>query len=307
MRNFLHLCYIPFTGLGLKGGYRGDDWFRYRIELFKNYTLKSLLNQTCRDFVIWISFRPEEKENPITKDFAAYMDKTGQPYIFTFHGLCFYDDKFKDEENLLRRLKATLPELKLEKTQYIFETLQPSDDVYHLNAIKTIQEQQSRQGAMVHQKGLIWNKQTQRLADWQPLTCPPFYTIIYPSEVFFDPQKHYDFVKGFKSHEDIPKLFDCVRLPDHGYCVLVHSKNISTNWYNPFRGKVYSWEKGKEILKQFGIETTSEKSEALELKAFLWYNIRKVLIAIKIYKIAKIIKNKIEVCLIKKSNTIKRQ
>ena len=55
-----HLISVPFTGLGLHGGYRGDSWFKYRVEVFKKYTLPSLMNQTNKDFTIWLQFRPEE-------------------------------------------------------------------------------------------------------------------------------------------------------------------------------------------------------------------------------------------------------
>ena len=61
-KKFIHFVYCPFTGVGIKG-YSGDEWFKYRIKLFRDYTLKSLQNQTDKDFVIWLSFRPEERGN----------------------------------------------------------------------------------------------------------------------------------------------------------------------------------------------------------------------------------------------------
>lgn len=56
-QKIIHLVYIPFTGVGIFGGFRGQEWFAKRIEIFKQYTLKSLLNQTNKNFDCWISFR----------------------------------------------------------------------------------------------------------------------------------------------------------------------------------------------------------------------------------------------------------
>ena len=292
-----HLCMIPMTGLGLHGGYRGDTWFKYRIELFKNYTLQSLLNQTNRNFTIWLSFRPEERDNPICQEFERYMRTVNQPSVFTYGGLMFYDDKFEDT-GLLDRLKVGLPELKekLEEAKYVYETLTPSDDLYHQSAIDDIQNTEYNKGkATVFNKGFMHNTKTQRVAEWNPETNPPFYTIMYPADVFFDPVKHFEYMKDFKSHEDIARLFECVRLPNDRYCVLTHEKNISTNYYHPFRGKEY--QNGQEIMRDFGVEI-GKPSKLTDTKvAFIkkakYYGL-KFLIITKLYGLSKKAKNSFE-------------
>ena len=87
-----HIIYIPFTGVG-KHQYKGDDWFRDRIEIFKNYTLKSLLNQTNQNFILMVSFRQEDQLNPILSNFEG-IEKVGftEPW-WTFTGLLYHDDK----------------------------------------------------------------------------------------------------------------------------------------------------------------------------------------------------------------------
>lgn len=92
----LHLCYIPFTGVGLRGGMRGDTWYKHRIEVFKNYTLKSLANQSNKDFVLWLSFRPEEKDNPLTQEIRESVGLAGLRAVFSYDGLMYVDDKFVD-------------------------------------------------------------------------------------------------------------------------------------------------------------------------------------------------------------------
>lgn len=303
MRNdILHLAMVPMTGLGLGSkqsrGYRGDEWFAYRIQLFKNYTLKSLLNQTNKNFVIWMSFRPEEKTNPLCIEFEKYMQTCGQPFIFTYGGLCFWDDKFPND-NLLERLKLTLPVLKekFNNTKFIYETLQPSDDCYSDETINNIQRiEPQKNTAITHQKGFMFNERTMRVAEWCPPTNPPFYTIMYPSDVFFDAEKHFNYMRGFKSHEDITKIFNCIRMPDFNYCVLVHQKNISTNWWHPFRGKIFNWAEGWVILKRFGIEIHKDlaEQEKIEKRDILNYKVGQILIKLKLYKPVKYVKNAIQ-------------
>ena len=300
MKNFIHFCMIPFTGLGLHGGYRGDSWFKYRIGLFKKYTLQSLLNQTNRNFITWIAVRPEERFNPICQEFHKFMMKLKDfPCVFTYGGIPIWDDKYKND-NLLERLEKTLPELKrfLKDEQWVYETCQPSDDVFHINEMKEIQEKEPKENrTLIHDKGYVFNEETQRLAEWNPLINPPFHTVMFPADVFFDPKKHFDYMKNSINHEDIIRKFDCVKLPDKRYCVVVHGKNISTNWWHPFRGKVFNWEEGKEILKDFGMcitPPTNLQGGFKECIIKIRYRIFKFLIFIRFYKVAKYVKNLIE-------------
>lgn len=264
-----HLVMTPFTGLG-KYGQRSDDWFRHRIKIFKEYTVKSLQNQTNQFFVHWVTWRPEEQENRLVQELFKDLCTMEWRTIFTFGGLCFWDDKFNDteEKNLLKRLKDTLPSLKeiVGDASYVYETILASDDMYHKDVVESIQQQPfAYKRALVHHNGYIHDINANKIAEWKPGPghLPPFYTIMYPADVFLDPQKHFDYLKGYKSHEDIETLFENVRLPDGRYCVNVHGRNLSTSWegYNPqgrtkhdFVGDETTDEKKKEaILNNFGI------------------------------------------------------
>lgn len=292
MKDFIHLVYVPFTGLGLHSGYRGDDWFEYRIGLFRDYTLKSLVNQTCHNFTLWLSFRPQEKDNPLTKKLEEIVKQSGLKYVFTYGGLMFYDDKFAND-NLMERYQQTLPDLReiVGGKAYVYETLQPSDDMFDVGEMERIQQQEPKERrALVHKGGFLFDEPRKMLAEWNPATNPPFYTLIYPAEVFLDPQKHFEYMKGFRSHEDITKLFNCVSLPDRKYCVLVHKRNISTNWWHPFRGKAFKRSKAKEILKDFGIDLDEQNGRSYSV--VVRYYLAKVLMWFKLYKYVKWVKNK---------------
>src|SRR3990167_9840934 len=92
----IHIIYTPFTGVGLHGGFRGNEWFKHRIEIFKNYTLKSMLNQSNKDFIHWFSFRQEELTNQEVFKLDEYLTRLNYPHIFTFDGLMYWDDKFSN-------------------------------------------------------------------------------------------------------------------------------------------------------------------------------------------------------------------
>ena len=276
----IQLVYIPFTGVGIRG-YSGDDWYKYRIEIFKNYTLKSLANQTDNNFILWLSFRPQEKDNPLTAVIADYIKEHGLSYIFTFDGLMYHDDKFnkgfmdrlwntarifrkcwrdKDwsgvhksvldvlyndkNDTLETRLGYSLAELEpyFTEADWVYMTRLDSDDMFHKEAFSFIHEiAPLRKGAIVaSRKGLFYNMNLDQLAEYLPKTNPPFHTIMFPKEEFFNARDHMEYMKGFKSHEDIPRIFSTLQLPDYYYCVFTDTSKhrISTTWNHVFKGKI---------------------------------------------------------------------
>jgi len=293
VRKFIHFVMIPFTGVGIGTASRRPNWYKERIEIFKDYTLKSLLNQENRNFILWISFTYREKRHPLIAELSHYLKSVGIEYIFTFNGLMYWDDKFSG--NIMDRIwncgrvvrgcwrnntwKDLFPSLKeilyndknstlkerigksldiirphFKDVDLVYLTRLDSDDMLHKLAIKEIQNALLPCEIFVFDEGFIYNKDTNELASYHPQTNPPFYTIVFSGDEFFDADKHLQKYKGYKSHEDIRKLFIPCYLPDYRYCVLTHNpKNqISTIWNHPFRGGVIT-ENKKEILSDFGI------------------------------------------------------
>lgn len=189
----LHLIYIPFSGVGLHGGFRGDKWFRHRVDIFKRFTLKSLANQTSKNFAIWCSFRPEEATNPLIDELAKAIGETGLKYVFTFNGLMYHDDKFSTytlktklrnllqmiwdgyntgewkspremwrytwenkNTSLLARLTASIGELTRvfsSRYEWVYLTRIDSDDMFHKNVVELIQTHQP-----AYKKALVFDK-----------------------------------------------------------------------------------------------------------------------------------------------------
>jgi len=254
-KNTIHLIMVPFTGLGEFGGYRGDSWFQHRIILFKQFTLNGLLHQTDKNFTLWCAFREEERVNPICQELYTHLKKVCSfPVVFTYGGIPFWDDKFK-EDNLLERLKIILPQLKetIGDKKWVYETSQPSDDTFHIDTVKEINKQEpALKRSFLHRNGYVYDVNNKRLAEWRPATNPPFYTIVYPSDIFLDADKRFEYCKAYRSHESAETAFESVKLADGMYCVGVHKGNISTSWWHPFRCKEIK--EAKKILKGFAIK-----------------------------------------------------
>lgn len=287
---------IPLTDVGITQIHRNDEWLKYRIGIFKKYTLNSLVNQKVKNFVVWISARPEEYNNPHIVELEKHIRSLGLTSIMTFDGLMYWDDKFskglfsrlkniarigrkcwrtKDFSNfingskqifkdkngtLLKRLDSSLQVLKQHfgDTDYVYVTRIDSDDMFKNTVIEIIQTfPPEKAESLVFDKGFVYNEETKELAEWGPENNPPFHTIIFKKEVFFDATKHLEYFGNWKSHEDTPKVFTYNRLPDYHYCVLVHNKanQISTIWNHQFRKDIkLTDEERKTILTSFGIK-----------------------------------------------------
>lgn len=282
------LLYTPFTGLGLYGGFRGNRWLRNRIKVFKQFVLPSLINQTDRDFVHWVQWRPEERDNRYVQELDRYMSAIpNYRHVFTYGGLCFWDDKFDDlkaREKLTVALKNTLPDL-LDWTpdsEFVYTLLVPSDDLYDqftVESVKKAFEEDPKREAVGFTKGYIINYTTKEVLEYNPKTNPPFFAIKFPRQVFFDPGKHLlhislkqdvaQYKKGtpYPSHEYLPMCLKTDSFDGRGFMVGTHGENISTHFNHPYGGGRIT---DPAIYRAFGIDN----SEPLAIK----FSVRKRLL-----------------------------
>lgn len=258
-----HLLYCPFTGLGKFNGFRGNSWLKNRIKIFKHFVVPSLLAQTNQNFTLWVSWRPEEKNNPQVKELFEWLDfrfpaTELAPFrvIFTYGGVCFWDDKYSDEEALSRlsvALHHSLPELSMliGEPENVLMTIQPSDDCFHSGMVEEVQQLLSTEDyqACGYRKGYVMRYATKELAEYNPLTIPPFFTIKFPLRKFVDRQSHLEYTGPYKSHEYIADKLKFADLPGRGFLVGTHGENISTVFDHPFKGA----DCPASVLKDFGI------------------------------------------------------
>lgn len=286
MNKLLHFVYVPFSCVGTGSASRRAGWLSDRIEIFKDFTLKSLLGQTNKNFILWVSFRPEDAGNKFIGELDAFLRRFSINFVFTFNGLMYHDDKFNDDwksifynalrilrrcwrngewkgvvsdirelfsgknKTLLERLKSSLDFIKpyVSDSYLVYLTRLDSDDMLHKDAIQKIQDAPLCEAVRI-QNGYVYDTNSDKMAEWNPKTNPPFHTLIMPSTIFWNAGEHLKWYRGFKSHEDIPKLFDCEVLDERLYCVLTHDpkNHISTFFDHPFRGEMVD----KSLLKSF--------------------------------------------------------
>lgn len=257
-KNISHIVYCPFTGVG-RVPYKGDEWFADRIEIFKNYTLKSLQNQTNKDIKLLLSFRPEEHQNPLMIPLVEALEASGFKFALACNGLIYYDDRnLEANKTLKERLDWYLEAVSGWQADWMYLTRLDSDDMLHKDVVELLQKEEPFEGALTLQLGYVFNKDTGEVAEWNPLTNPPFHTFVMKRETFFDVDKHLAFYGDWKSHEDTAKMPHKViwredDRRDRLYMVLTHNPtmHISTTWEHEFKGK--SMKCRECVLKNFGL------------------------------------------------------
>ena len=293
-----HLFYIPFTGLGLKNGYRGDTWLANRLEIFKQFVIPSLIHQSNRNFTLWVQFRPEEEGNHLVMELHnTLLGLRDFPFIFTYGGLCFEDDKY-DRPLSLERLEAnltrTLPYLQpiVANEDMVLMTIQPSDDLYLSFAVEDIQAKAKGIGVSTephsigYKEGYIMNYLTLELAEyachgWKKLpesertyktdTIPPFFTVQFPRSIFLDPVAHMKWA-DYRSHENIGDHTKYHVLEGRGFIVGTHGENISTTWTHQYKGNMVEGEAKEKVMLQAGlfgaepVKLKADKPRSLENK-----------------------------------------
>jgi len=247
---------IPFTGKTPYGdGFRGQPWYKFRYKVFREYTLKSLMNQTDKDFLIWVQLRPQEETNPITKKIEDELKKSGLDYVMTFNGPIIMEDRALEHNvDLIERAGKSLKKLGEIKDNYVVEISLDSDDMIHKKFVELLRTKEiTDRKAFYMKKGFMYSVNN-RLADWNNPFSMSIYAITYLTDIFLDAKKHFDYQNGFNSHEQIPDKFDAELLPDGLFCCIYHTMNISTTWEHQYMGKEYYYaDEIENTLKDFKI------------------------------------------------------
>lgn len=250
---------VPFTGLGLYGGFRGNRWLRNRIKIFEQFVVPSLQNQVDQDFILWVSWRKEEKTHPYVIGLKQRLDKKFKT-VFTYTGCPFWDDKYEDDiarDRLFWTLKDALPELMdaVGSPDNVIWMLQPSDDCYHAMTFASVKAELEKPEIDVvsFKHGYLCNYNTKEVLEYNPKTNPPFFAVKYPTKTFFDPGAHMNFTGPFKSHEYIGEKLRVGYFDARGFLVGTHGENISTHFNHPYGGAKIEGAEKQELLHSFGL------------------------------------------------------
>lgn len=263
-----HFIYVPFTGLGLYNGYRGDRWLKNRIQVFKQFVVPSIKRLWKDNMVLWVSWRVEEYSNPLVKQLELYLQYEGFRIQFTYHGICFWDDKYPDEEASYRlkdSLRNTVPYLRhlCAESDEIWMTIQPSDDIY-------LEFPSGNEG---WSQGYIMNYATGEIAHYNPTTTPPFYTISFTKEQFLNPVLHYRHTGPYKSHEYVKDFLPMSYAGGRRFIVGTHGENISTGFDIPFRGMMLTPMESWSVREAAGIKCSGRLEIDRGWRRTLWFRL----------------------------------
>lgn len=178
-------------------------WFAERFAFFQQWTLRSLQAQTFKDFRIWFHCDPgmEEIMEPLQK---AVPDGvyTFQPY-------------------------GCRPAISIGDANYVYVTRIDSDDLFagtalaHVNAIRPMQP--GRTEAAIFRRGYAHDVRSGRLGVYHNQSSP-FHTLMFPREVFLDPEAYRKAFIG--DHSMVNNAYPVQSLPDWQFTVLIHGSNF---------------------------------------------------------------------------------
>lgn len=287
MKNKMILM-VPFSGLGLYGGFRGDRWLRNRIKIFEQFVIPSIKNQSDQDFLVWVCWRPEERSNKVVQALERRMAASGLSYRFSYEGVPMYDDKYEHDaavDRLAGTLNRVLGDLinLTDDCEEIYVLIQPSDDCYHKEAVASIKAafRDKQVQAAVFTEGFLCNYTTKELLEYNPKTTPPFAAVKFSRKVFFDPAAHLQHISlkkdcgKYKAGTPLPSheyLSDCLPtaiLSGRGFLVGTHGENISTHFNHPYGGAKIEGEARDAVFEAFGLKDVPPAKIPLSFRKWL--------------------------------------
>lgn len=188
------------------------EWFAARFELFRDYTLRSLLGQTEKDWTLWIHCDPgmEEIVAPLRGIVPAGTVFTFEPYGARPIA------EFRAEEWI-----------RLRECDYVYVTRIDSDDVFAPDVLAILEETEPAYADKV--EALLWSRGYTHDLNTGAVTSyvsasPPFHTLVFPRAVFLDPDGYRENFVG--DHSKVRSRYPCRTMPEWKFTVLIHGHNF---------------------------------------------------------------------------------
>jgi len=173
---------------------RSGGWVKQRIRIFKNYTLRSLLNQSFNDFRIFLFCG--QRFQHITKDFDFETDRVEKIYDY---GQRVYQEMETDRVSIMRI---------------------DSDDLFHQNMMEEVRKLVLKGKKMFSTRNVIqWDINWNFITDVR-IPVSPFTNHVFSKSVYkdIDLLRKYQFY-GYRSSPEM--------LPKRRVCIIRHRQNVS--------------------------------------------------------------------------------
>ena len=124
--------------------------------------------------------------------------------------------------------------------------------------------------AFGYAKGYVTQYQTKVIAEYNPITNPPFFTIKFTKQQFLDPLTHLKHTGPYKSHEYVGNFLKYFVADKRGFLVGTHASNISTVFDHPFRGRMMEGRESDDVFSLFGLEKAERLVVPFHLGSFMY-------------------------------------
>jgi hypothetical protein len=185
------------------------EWIDYRMELFMKYTMKSFKNQTNQNFIYLLKY-DESTEELINNALGKYESLPDNIQFVT-------GDLFK---------KKILEDI--DNYDYVYLTRIDADDMLRIDYVNQLYDYSPKEGTavLINQNGYIYDSNKNNILKISYL-CPPFYTLVYASQVIKKKINNYAIAAGHIPYYNLPHEL----MAEYNYIWHIHGKNT----LNPYR------------------------------------------------------------------------
>lgn len=206
---------IPYDNYGITPECLTQEWIDYRINIFMNFTLKSLKAQTNQDFFTFIRYS-EQTKNIIKQALENYSPLPNNIKFVTT----------TEYNNIVKEIIKTY--------DYLYEVTLSSDDMYHKSFIQQLVNYKPKPDTqvLICQNGYIYDSIQNRMAKYFNYSST-FNCFVYSVKDYLS-GKRYD-LNGFESAIKLP--YEIIEKPNY----INHSHKINTAFL--FDEEITRWPK----------------------------------------------------------------
>lgn len=221
---------IPFNNLGYNENRLTKDWITSRMDIFYQFTLKSLMCQTNQNFKAFIHC--DEKSMDIIQQ--ALEEREPLPSNI----------QFIDAKQNTRLIREAVKDY-----EYLYLVRIDSDNLYHKNFVQVLYDltPKSDTEALLCQYGYLYDVHANQLAYiFHP--SPSYYTFIYKAKDYCAGKRYM-----FKSHKKVISDFKVELLNDYYYITTITGENVLFAPRHMLGKKVIDDDKIMQIITEFGL------------------------------------------------------
>ena len=206
------------------------EWYRYRWELWKEYTEPSLLRQTCGDFEAWLMCDPELRH--LTEWMEAELPDKRFRVLYDWHAACRQVAAGRPERIVLARID--------------------NDDAYAADALATYHAaipDLGERNTIQLADGWVWDRQ-RRLLYESANPSPAFMAMVGDWRMM----AHRFPNMGNHSRAQHTAL----RVPGHKWLMVCHGNNVCNRAAGAWVGRRVEGSERTEVLSEYGIEEPTD-------------------------------------------------